>query len=396
VGVGESAQAGGGGFGGEVALGHAEHFEADHEFANLCGAEERRVKVGVEVHRIVRLTVCGALVESHGVGEADLEEVVVAGGDGLEDGGEGTTFGGGEVGEAAEMATGKDEGLERPGGPVGDDRDEEIVLDDDASFRVRKFGGDVIAEKAGVVLVVIGLLGGKFAERLVGDVLGGPDLAVWVRVGGSHHGTAVFEDLDVVDPGEVAERGGFVGPGVDDAGDVGDGHAGEGEGVVGVEAEDAAEAALGFGDEERGGVGSGVGLDLREEGREIIVEGEDAGVGGIVDTAGADVGGAEVALGIVGEAGRGDGLGGFALPGALGALGGDEDPLAEKRIVATMGDEIEGAGCGGHRESSLGWRSDGYKCMRELEGGASSRIHPTHRDRTAINVAPVTLVGERE
>ena len=99
-----------------------------------------------------------------------------------------------------------------------------------------------------MVLVVIGLLGGEFAERFVGDMFGGPDLAVGVRVGGSHHGAAVLEDLDVIDPGEVAERGGFVGPGVDDAGDVGNGHAGESEGVVGVEAEDAAEAAFGFGD----------------------------------------------------------------------------------------------------------------------------------------------------
>ena len=165
--------------------------------------------------------------------------------------GEGGALGGGEVGEAAEVATGKDEGFEGPGGPVGDEGDEEVVLDDDAGFGVGEFGGEVVAEQAGVVLVVVGLLGGEFAERLVGDVLGGPDLAVGVRVGGAHHGAAVLEDLDVVDPGEVAEGGGFVGPGVDDAGDVGDGHAGEGEGVVGVEAEDAAEATLGFGDEER-------------------------------------------------------------------------------------------------------------------------------------------------
>ena len=159
-----------------------------------------------------------------------------------------------------------------------------------------------------------------------------------VRVGGAHHGAAVLEDLDVVDPGEVAEGGGFVGPGVDDAGDVGDGHAGEREGVVGMEAEDAAEAALGFGDQERGGMGLGVGLDVGEERGEIVVEGEDAGVGGIVLAAGAGVAGAEVAVGVVGEVGSGDGLGGFALPGALGALRGDEDPLAEERIVAAVRD----------------------------------------------------------
>jgi hypothetical protein len=159
-----------------------------------------------------------------------------------------------------------------------------------------------------------------------------------VGVGGSHHGAAVLEDLDVVDPGKVAEGGGFVGPGVDHAGDVGYGHAGEGEGMVGVEAEDAAEATLGFGDEEWGVTVAGVGLDVGEQGREVVVEGEDAGVGGVVDSAGARVGGAEIAGGVVVEAGRGDGLGGFALPWALGALGGDEDPLAEERIVAAVRD----------------------------------------------------------
>ncbi len=54
----------------------------------------------VEVHGVVRLAVrVGALVEAQAVGEAGLEEVVVAGGDGLEDGSEGGAFGGGEVGK---------------------------------------------------------------------------------------------------------------------------------------------------------------------------------------------------------------------------------------------------------------------------------------------------------
>jgi hypothetical protein len=144
--------------------------------------------------------------------------------------------------------------------------------------------------------------------------------------------------LDVIDPGEVAEGGGFVGPGIDYAGDVADGHAGKGKGVVGVEAEDSAEAALRFSDEEGGGVRVGVGLDVGEERGEVVVEGEDAGVGGIMSAVGADVGGAQVALGVVGEAGSGGLLGGLALPGALGALRGDEDPLAEKRIVAAVWD----------------------------------------------------------
>jgi hypothetical protein len=110
--------------------------------------------------------------------------------------------------------------------------------------------------------------------------------------------------------------------------------------VVGVEAEDAAAAALRLGDEQRGGVrGCGLhGLLVGEQGGEVVVEGEDAGVRRIVDAAGAGVGGAEIAGGIVVEAGRGGGCSGLALPGTLRALGGDENPLAEERVVAAMRD----------------------------------------------------------
>jgi hypothetical protein len=121
-----------------------------------------------------------------------------------------------------------------------------------------------------------------------------------------------------------------------------------------VEAEDAATAALGLGDEERRWRGGGgrrgrLRKDVGQQRGEVVVEGEDGFVIGIVDAAGAGVGGTQVAGGVVGEAGRGDRLAGFALPGTLGALRGDEDPLAEERIVAAVGNEIEGAGCGGHR-----------------------------------------------
>jgi hypothetical protein len=97
---------------------------------------------------------------------------------------------------------------------------------------------------------------------------------------------------------------------------------------------------LWLGDQERGVVGAGCcgGLLVREECGEVVVEGEDTGVGGVVDAAGAGVGGAEIAGGVVGEAGSADGLGGFALPGTLGALRRDENPLAEQRIVAAVRD----------------------------------------------------------
>jgi hypothetical protein len=115
-----------------------------------------------------------------------------------------------------------------------------------------------------------------------------------------------------------------------------------------VEAEDTAATAFGFGDEERGFIGWGCGRFVGEQRGEVVVEGEDGLVVGVVDAAGAGVGGAEVAGGIVVEAAGGGLFGGLALPGALGALRGDEDPLAEERVVAAVGDEVEWAWRGGH------------------------------------------------
>jgi len=75
-----------------------------------------------------------------------------------------------------------------------------------------------------------------------------------MRVAGAHHGAAVLEDLDVAEVGIGAEGAVLLGPGVDDAADVGDLHAGQREAVVGMEAEDAATSAFAVGAEELGGV----------------------------------------------------------------------------------------------------------------------------------------------
>ena len=105
-----------------------------------------------------------------------------------------------------------------------------------------------------------------------------------------------------------------------------------------IEAEDAADATLSLSAEEAGAVDveMGVGDVLFERGEVVF---EDVGCGvlrGLVAT-GAGVAGAEIAGWIVGQ-----GLGlccvlGLALPGALGAMGGDDDPLAFEWIPAAMG-----------------------------------------------------------
>ena len=57
------------------------------------------------------------------------------------------------------------------------------------------------------------VLRGRFRRRLVGNMLGGPDLAVGMRIAGAHHGAAVLEDLHVLDIGS-RQRGRLAGPGI--------------------------------------------------------------------------------------------------------------------------------------------------------------------------------------
>ncbi len=90
------------------------------------------------------------------------------------------------------------------------------------------------------------------------------------------------------------------------------------------------------------------GGSVGKEGGEVVIEGEDAGVRRVVHASGARVAGAKVAGGVVGEPLGGGGRGGLALPRALGALGGDQDPFAEEGVVAAVGDQVEGAWGSGH------------------------------------------------
>jgi hypothetical protein len=337
LGWNDGAKGGGCGFRSDVALGGAEELEADHEFADGGGAEERREEVEVEGPFGVGLVVRGSRVEAHGVGEGRVEDAVVAGGELLEDGGETGLLRGGEGLEGRDAGAGEDDGFEGPDGPEGDDGDPGGVFSHDAGLLLQ-LEGEVIGEEWGGVGGEVVLLGGELEGWLVGDVLGGPDLAVGVRVGGAHHGAAVFEDLHVTDIGTGTELFSLLGPHGDDVFDRGEVHGGEGKVVAGGEAEDAAGAGFGFGAEEAGGFDvEGGGGDIGLEGGEVVFEDEGAGVVGGDVAAGAGVAGAEVAGGVVGEGGGYGGGFGLALPGALGAMRGDENPLAFERVPTAVG-----------------------------------------------------------
>ncbi len=233
-------------------MGGAEELEADHELADGGGAEEWWIEVKVEGPLGVFEVVGGRGVEAHGVGEGCVEDAVVAGGELLEDGGEAGLLRGVEGLKRRDRLAGEDDGFEGPDGPEGDEGDPGVVGSYDALLLL-PLEGEVVGEEWGGVGGEVVLLGGELEGGLVGDVLGGPDLAVGMGVTGAHHGAAVFEDLHVADIGAGAELFGLLGPHGDDGFDRGQVHGGEGEVVARGEAEDAAGAGFGFGAEEAGG-----------------------------------------------------------------------------------------------------------------------------------------------
>ncbi len=228
--------------------------------------------MGVDVPVGVGLAVGGGLVEAHGVWEADVEEVVVAGGEAGNDVGEGGFVVGGHLVHGGYGADGGDDGFEGPFCPEGDEGDPEIVFADDALVEA-ELGFEVIGEEGLSMGGEVGFLVGVFAGDFGGNCGGGPDLAVGVGIAAAHELAFVFKNLDVVDVIEVAEVAVLFAPGVDDGEDLVGGHFGEGEVLAGGEADYEAEYALGLGLEEVVWIFEGGG-GIGEQGGEIVVENE--------------------------------------------------------------------------------------------------------------------------
>src|ERR1700722_11732019 len=87
------------------------------------------------------------LMKAHGVREAGLEEVVVAGGQPAQHVGQAVALGIVELRQRAHVTLGKNEHLERPHRPPWNQRDEVVVLKDDALSRA-KLRGEVVAQQA--------------------------------------------------------------------------------------------------------------------------------------------------------------------------------------------------------------------------------------------------------
>src|SRR5579864_1058476 len=85
MGFADGEEAGGGGFGSEVALRGGEELVADHEFSHRGGTQERREIMRVKMPGFVRLAVGWPLMEAHGIGKGGFEKIVVANSDATKD-----------------------------------------------------------------------------------------------------------------------------------------------------------------------------------------------------------------------------------------------------------------------------------------------------------------------
>lgn len=141
----EAAQAFGGGFRSNVALRRSEHLVPHHELADSGGAQERRIKVRVQMPFRMRRAVGRRLMEAHRVGEECFEEVVVPGCDSLKDVGEAVAFVRLKRYKIPHMSLGKHEHFKRPHRPERYKSDEVLVLANDA-FAFAAFQGEIVAQ----------------------------------------------------------------------------------------------------------------------------------------------------------------------------------------------------------------------------------------------------------
>ncbi|KAI3476419.1 hypothetical protein L1887_61984 [Cichorium endivia] len=135
------ADALGGLFGGEIALGLGHHFEAHEELAHRGGAQQRRVEVDVELGEFVVLAggqLCRLLVHTHRVGEGALEDIVELARHLRDDARQRHHLHLGHLEHIADLPLCRHhEHLERPHGPVRDDGHKVVVGHDHARLAGR-------------------------------------------------------------------------------------------------------------------------------------------------------------------------------------------------------------------------------------------------------------------
>ena len=156
----------------------------------------------------------------------------------------------------------------------------------------------VIAKQAGIVCRTIILLGYLLFRGLIGQVCIGPDLTMGMGVAGAHHGSAIFEDLNVVDEGEIPELAILCRPYVHHSPKLVRGHARNRQVMTRRETHHAADAGFALRDNQPILIYAAI-WSIRQQGWVVIVKHERVVVMRIADSGGTQVSRTHVAGGIV-------------------------------------------------------------------------------------------------
>src|SRR5712692_10420678 len=205
----------------------------------------------MKVPLFVRLAVCGALMESHGIRKGSLENIVAARSQALQDIGQSVASGFREFIHGTDVALADDKGFKGPDRPEWHEGSKLLVFTNDALL---ESGLDlqVLAEQASSVPLPIIEKRRSLFRGLIGNGSVGPNLAVWMRVARAHHGATIFEDKDIIDPRLLPEFSILADPDINDCPNLSETHSGERQVMASRKTDHPTIAAFAAGDEQAG------------------------------------------------------------------------------------------------------------------------------------------------
>jgi len=136
-------------------------------------------------------------VPAHGIGKARFKQVVVAGREPFQQVRQGGPVAWREIQQGAQRPARQDQGFERPQRPERH-QGHPVVIVQHHPVAAPQFLLQVVLQQRATVAAQVLALPDQFPRGLVGDVLGGPDLAVRVRIGAAHHSPFILKHLHIM------------------------------------------------------------------------------------------------------------------------------------------------------------------------------------------------------
>ncbi len=119
-------------FGSDVSLGLGHHLVPHHELADCRRSQQRGIEMHMQCHSWVVPSVEGTSVPPHGIRKRMAEQVVVLHERVLQNSSQSVSLCCVQVGQMPGLTEGYQQRLERPHGPIGDDRRPLVVVGDDS------------------------------------------------------------------------------------------------------------------------------------------------------------------------------------------------------------------------------------------------------------------------